>query len=248
MSKVIYLYNQDNLSSNEKIFKIILNFFQSVSSCLIIQLFNFFFNESLDINSSVNIYTQKLDKDKNNYVKFNSSLSSINFTLDEKYLFSIEFLNKPNRNFSLYLLKYDLTNALEDSYIINLPDVKILELENEYSSLDNYNYITKIYTHSLSYKIPVFKLYNYSLDYIKDNKLYILLPLSILRIYTKVFNTSKIGLVSSNFKKEILNLNKSIIKDLNSFYIEKYLTKEDKSIFKDTINLISDCYLDFLLL
>lgn len=247
MSKVIYLYNQDNLSSNEKILKIVLNFFKAISTSLIIQLFNFFFNESLDVDTSVNIYEQKSNKDKNNYVKFNSELQFISFVLGEKYLFSIEIMNSNNKNFSLNLLKYNLISSSKGDYVANLPDVRILELENQYSSPKAYNYITKISTHCLSYEIPILNVSKYNLDYIKDNNILVLLPLFILKIYTKVFNISKIGHKSSDLKKEILCLNKSLIKDSTLVYTEKCLTKDDTMIFKDTVNLITDCYLDFLL-
>lgn len=247
LSKVIYLYNQDHLSAKDKVYSIILNFFKSIGTNLIIHFFNYFFDDSMDTNDCVDINSIKITKDKNSYIPIDYSHPSISFLINGKFLFSIEILNNVKNNFTLYLLKYNIKNNSEHSYNVNLPEVRILEFENKYTSLDKYDYVINIYNHTLSYEIPVFKFFNYNFDFLKDNKLYILCPFSLFTIYNKITNISKIGFNPSNLKNEVLSLSRNTYKNLKNIYTcSNSLNKNDYLVIKNTIGEIVDYYLDCL--
>lgn len=244
MSKIIYLYDQNNSASNDKIYDILLNFFKSISTNLIIIFLNYFFNDSLNTNDSIKINSKALNK--NNYIPLNYSLSSINFTINNETVYSLEIDSSNKNNFSLYLLKYKKINEGEN-YFINLPETKIIELENNISTPEKYSYKVKLYNHILSYDVPVYKLSNINLDFIKENNLYILFPLTLFNSYNKITNSSKIGSNTENLRKEILKLSENSYKNirkLNAY--SKSFTKKDYCILKDTIGEIIDYYLESL--
>lgn len=244
MSKVIYLYDQNNSVSKDKIYEILLNFFKSISTNLIIIFFNYFFNDSLSTNDSIEINSKTLNI--NNYIPLDYSLSSINFTINNETLYSLEIDSSAKNNFSLHLLKYKKINK-DENYFINLPETKILELENNTSTPEKYSYKVKLYNHLLSYDVPIYKLHNINLDFIKDNNLYILFPFSLFNSYNKITNSSKIGSNTENLQKEVLKLSEisyKNIRKLNAY--NSSFTKKDYCILKDTIGEIIDYYLESL--
>lgn len=244
MSKIIYLYDQNNSSSNDKIYDILLNFFKSISTNLIIIFFNYFFNDSLNTNDSIEMNSKALNK--NRYIPLNYFLSSINFTINNETLYSLEIDTSAKNNFSLYLLKYNKIHE-EKKYFITLPETKIIELENNISTPEKYSYNVKLYNHTLSYDIPIYKLSNIKLDFIKENKLYILFPLTLFNSYNTIITSSKIGSNTENIRKQVLKLSQDSYKNIRKLNIyNKYFTKKDYCILKDTIGEIIDYYLESL--
>lgn len=246
MSKVIYLYNQNNSCTDDNIYEIILNFFKSVSTNLIIIFFNYFFNDSLNTNDSIHINNETLNKNRNSYIPLDYSLPYVNFQINNDLIYSIGILNKPKNNFSLHLLKYNKNNCKED-YFINLPQAKILEFEDNLYTKDKLNYTVKLYNHTLSYEVPILKFSNLTSNFIKDNNLYILFPFTLFNIYHKIIHNSKIGSNTENLRKDIITFNERTYKDIKKLNQDNNsLSKKDYGIIKDTIGEIIDYYLESL--
>ncbi|MBE6047326.1 MAG: hypothetical protein E7213_02780 [Clostridium sp.] len=243
MNKIIYLYNQNNVSSQDKLYDIILSFFKSIETTLVIIFLNYFFNDSLNTNDTIEINEKNLSK--NNYIPLDYSLSSISFTVNDEYIYSIEIQDKAKNNFSFHLLKYKKIPE-EANYFINLPESKIIEFEDNIYTSDKFRYNVKLYNHTLSYDIPVYKFFKKDLDFIKSNNLYILFPfISLFSDYSKIINASKIGSKNETFKNEILKIGANAYKDIKKIasYSDVF-TKRDYCIIKDTIAEIIDYYLE----
>lgn len=170
MDNIIYLFKQKQQNKTE----LIKNYFYNSDNKNIINLFNYFFNDSIPENSNITFINEKPSDKLLNY-SFVSDKNSISMIINN-FKYAIE-INNGYTMPTLNLFKFKIDNNSTNSLAISIPQIAIIELEENPLNTGSKNLNINFNEHCFSYKIPIFNLYSQNVNKLRKEKLDILINL-----------------------------------------------------------------------
>lgn len=211
-----------------------------------INIINYLFKESFNQKEVEIIQDDSVliseDKDKNKlFVILNGPFIEVIEGINNKrHYYNIEFETeyRPDMNFQMFsnLLNFLETKKFENKDISSskgLVKQLVIYFQEDNNIKDNLCLdfsVVSSFSDGALYKVPVFKFWKCTLETLKNNKLYTLIPLKLLDFRKELEAIQKernnVELLKG-LSKEVLNITKKIIEVSDELYTDKLISKRD---------------------
>lgn len=223
---------KSGIQTHDKVWDRVFKIMMQEQSALFIPLINLVFEKHYEHDVQIiNINTEAYNKDKSKI------MSDISFLIGNKtYHFECQYSNDQKMAFRMF--EYDFHIALSDAKMtnnfteFNFPRSCVFYIVPTESMPDKLEMQINFEEESFTYKVPVIRLYDYDLDKIEENELFLFLPYEILRHVRKVTTEKHI----EEYAEEINSVYSKIIDILENAYNESKINGNEILTIMNMLN------------
>ena len=163
----------------------------------------------------------------------------------KSFEYLLEFQTRNDRSIGIRLLRYSFelkvqnVKILNNPIVIDLPNPYVIVLEENKNVPDSYELILKVPSgESLKYSSKVLKYWQYDLDALYENNLYLLFPLKVFEVRKKISKAKLISLdnprhhlLIKDIRDDILKVTRDILEHIDVIYKDKKIDDSEYNEF-----------------